>query len=254
MKYHAAATLLAFGVAGAQANPAVLNDGTTTEAFRAAQRDRGEPVILRRLPPLYPRSLAEKRIAGCTVIQFEIDQEGLADKFVVLNSVPPGAFDRAAIDALFHWRFEPQEPPRRALQSFSFGFEKSTGTHVAGPAPRGCDVPSVRWSNSVSWVALKHTHVVGPTFPPEAVQAHTSGCVTVSYVVTVDGTPDLYRIDAAEPPGVFDKHVLWALNQWRYEPLAVPTEAAVTFSFARNQSVRGLLVFSKIVPTSTEKR
>ncbi len=73
----------------------------------ATQLDR-EFVPLSRQPPQYPYQAARRGTEGWVRVSFEVTETGTVEDAVVLESDPPGVFDRAAIKAVYRWRFKPR--------------------------------------------------------------------------------------------------------------------------------------------------
>jgi protein TonB len=79
-------------------------------------------LVLSRIPPLYPRRALRRRIEGWVELRLTIDPEGRVSTARVLQSHPPGTFDRAALKAVRRWRFQaPEESgPVQATQKIEF--------------------------------------------------------------------------------------------------------------------------------------
>ena len=82
----------------AQQQPAASPDLTAL----AAQLQR-----TRYVPPQYPDRALNDRISGSVTVQYTVDKKGYATDVKVVESTPPGVFDRAATDAIRHWRYRP---------------------------------------------------------------------------------------------------------------------------------------------------
>jgi len=67
------------------------------------------PVILRRVPPVYPESLRRLRMQGTVILEAEILTDGSIREIEVYRSLMAGegGFDEAAIQALRQWQFQP---------------------------------------------------------------------------------------------------------------------------------------------------
>lgn len=83
-----------------------------------------------RMNPQYPRRALTRRIEGFVVAEFTVDRSGhvVADSFEIIESSPPGVFDRAVERALLRWRFNPhtesgQAVPFRTRQRLEFKLE-----------------------------------------------------------------------------------------------------------------------------------
>jgi TonB family protein len=57
-----------------------------------------------------------------------------------------------------------------------------------------------------------------PTYPENALRNGTQGWVELEFIVGRDGQPRDIVIAEAEPPGVFDRAAIGAVNRYRYEP------------------------------------
>jgi protein TonB len=57
--------------------------------------------------PDYPESALAQKIAGSVLVQYTVDEKGETRDLKVLESNPPGVFDRAATNAIRRWRYAP---------------------------------------------------------------------------------------------------------------------------------------------------
>jgi TonB family protein len=80
---------------------------------------------LRAPPPDYPESAMNQHIAGSVTMTFTVDVKGEPRDIRVVEALPPGVFDRAAIAAIRRWRYAPTivngtavEVPVRTLVRF----------------------------------------------------------------------------------------------------------------------------------------
>ena len=80
---------------------------------------------------------------------------------------------------------------------------------VAAPAP--APQPVVRRE-------YKASYRVEPQFPREALRKGTSGRVIAHVVVSPAGTVTEVRIIQSNPPRLFDREVIRALSQWKFNP------------------------------------
>jgi protein TonB len=58
-------------------------------------------------PPDYPQKAIDGRLAGSVTVEFTVGLNGQPHDIHVVESNPPNIFDRAAVTAVSHWRFEP---------------------------------------------------------------------------------------------------------------------------------------------------
>jgi TonB family protein len=75
--------------------------------------------------PEYPQDALNHQISGSVVLAFTVDPGGATRDITVVESTPRGTFDRAAINAVRHWRYAPTifngapiAVPTRALVRF----------------------------------------------------------------------------------------------------------------------------------------
>ena len=86
-------------------------------------------VPLSQLPPRYPYKAAQRGIEGWVRVEFDVTATGSAEHVEVIESEPPGVFDKAAIRAVSRWRFKPRRVngkavPGKATQVVDFKLEK----------------------------------------------------------------------------------------------------------------------------------
>ena len=58
-------------------------------------------------PPKYPRRAAEREVSGWVELEFMVMEDGTTSNVEISRSEPDKVFDRAAIDAVERWEFEP---------------------------------------------------------------------------------------------------------------------------------------------------
>ena len=82
---------------------------------------------------------------------------------------------------------------------------------IAPPAPPAPPAPIVRRE-------YKAAYRVDPVFPRQAQRDGISGRVIAHVVVQPNGAVTEVRIISARPPRVFDREVIRALSQWKFNP------------------------------------
>jgi len=65
------------------------------------------PELVRHLPPLYPLAAKRKGIQGQVIIRLVVDKAGEVQSPEILEAIPRGIFERAALTAVKRWRFAP---------------------------------------------------------------------------------------------------------------------------------------------------
>jgi protein TonB len=56
---------------------------------------------------VYPPGAAARHIEGYAVVGYDVTTDGTVTNAEIIESVPPGVFDEAALDAVRTWRFQP---------------------------------------------------------------------------------------------------------------------------------------------------
>ena len=76
-------------------------------------------------------------------------------------------------------------------------------------------------------IQLKRTRYVQPEYPDSALDARQAGTVEVEFTVDTRGRPRDAHVVQSNPPKVFDRAAMRAVEAWRYDPVSVngtPTE------------------------------
>ncbi len=98
--------LESLAVAGLEdAADALLGDASS--AVMTAGSVDSPPRAVSRAAPEYPPRARAKGLTGYVAVSVLIAADGSIQDLRVLESEPPGTFDRAALDAVGRWRFEP---------------------------------------------------------------------------------------------------------------------------------------------------
>ena len=98
--------------------------GRTIEDTAPAGRKSGgipivtaEPILTRRISPDYPDSAVRKGVEGSVDVRFTITVKGTVEDVTVVQADPPEVFDRAAVEAVKRWRYDPKTVDGVATQS-----------------------------------------------------------------------------------------------------------------------------------------
>ena len=65
------------------------------------------PKPLKRGNPKYPHAAFRKGIEGSVLLEFSVDADGRVGAPRVVDATPPGVFERAALDAVSEWSYQP---------------------------------------------------------------------------------------------------------------------------------------------------
>lgn len=71
-----------------------------------------------------------------------------------------------------------------------------------------------------------------PRYPAAAARRQQSGEVQIEFTVGTDGSVTNARVVRANPPRVFDREALSAVERWRFQPIGAPVTTRRTFNFA----------------------
>ena len=108
--------------------PLNFGDGPYLGPLAAVQADSGF-IPLSQQPPQYPYKAAQRGIEGWVRVAFDVTASGSVENVEVIESNPPGVFDKAASRAVSRWRFKPRMQngaavPGRASQLVEFELNK----------------------------------------------------------------------------------------------------------------------------------
>jgi len=99
--------------ASAAAVAAVQRLGTASEAQPEAAAGPDLEALAAQLQrtryvaPEYPDRALSDRVSGSVTVQYVVDKKGYTKDIQVVDSVPKGVFDRAAVDSIRRWRYRP---------------------------------------------------------------------------------------------------------------------------------------------------
>ena len=165
------------------------------------------------------RAEAEKADAAAAAVrQAELEKQRIADQQTQ---------QKAAAEAFA----QQQEAERRAAAARQAATQRAAAQRpepaAATPAPAPVTpAPAPRVANT-----LRPISTPGPDYPREAQRRRRAGSVEVEFTVDVDGSVSNARVVNADPPRVFDREALQAVNRWRFQPVSSPVTTRRTFQF-----------------------
>jgi protein TonB len=86
---------------------AQLPDATDDAPQLPAFTPLSELEFRRFVTPSRPRGMATRSVDGWVEVRFRVDEKGKTGDIRILGAEPEGVFDRAALNAVKRWRFEP---------------------------------------------------------------------------------------------------------------------------------------------------
>ena len=165
------------------------------------------------------RAEAEKADAAAAAVrQAELEKQRIADQQTQ---------QKAAAEAFA----QQQEAERRAAAARQAATQRAAAERpepaATTPAPAPVTpAPAPRVANT-----LRPISTPGPDYPREAQRRRRAGSVEVEFTVDVDGSVSNARVVNADPPRVFDREALQAVNRWRFQPVSSPVTTRRTVQF-----------------------
>jgi protein TonB len=103
------------GAGSRPATPSATPEAAPTTASTAAAPPAAAPsggetrdaVLVKSVPPQYPNAALRRRQEGWVQVEFTVTSSGSVANARVLDADPPRTFDRAALDAVQRWNFNP---------------------------------------------------------------------------------------------------------------------------------------------------
>jgi protein TonB len=77
-------------------------------------------IVLSKVLPTYPRRAKAQGIQGWVRLDIRVDPTGRVSSAQVASAIPKGVFDRAALEAFRHWRFQPAFKEGRPVAQRAF--------------------------------------------------------------------------------------------------------------------------------------
>lgn len=99
---------------------AMMSDGLADSSGLILEQEEVDqpPEVISRRAPVYPPRALDREIEGEVVLRILVDSSGIVRQVLVLSSRPPGTFDQAAQDAVWHWRYTPAVYQGRTVGSW----------------------------------------------------------------------------------------------------------------------------------------
>lgn len=74
-----------------------------------------EPVLIKQVPPEYPRGAERRKLEGTVEVAFDVNASGKVENATVQAESMPGVFDKAAVEAVEQWKFEEGNPGKSVV-------------------------------------------------------------------------------------------------------------------------------------------
>ena len=201
---------------------------TASQTFVDGSKD-GEYLPVVKVRAKYPSRAIEQGIEGSVTVEFTVTEKGIVNDPVVVESDPPGIFDRAAVNAALKFKYKPKvvdgQPIRVEGVKHKIVFELEDVESVESGSTlvdKGQYLPLVK---------------VPAKYPRRALSRGIEGSVTVKFTVTESGTVEDPVVVESDPPGVFDSAAIDAVSLYKYRPKIVDGEPV------RAEGVKNKIVF-----------
>jgi len=186
------------------------------------------PKLIKRVNPVYPTEARREKVERVVILGARIDEEGYVQSVMVYKSKTP-LLNKAAIDAIKQWRYEPLYIDEKAVPAV---FTITVRFALNGDAPGEPEEGVVRLSNTEAPKLIKR---VNPIYPEEAKKAGIQGVVLLETKIDKQGQVSRVVILKSES-SVLNKAAVDAVKQWVYEPYfldgkATPVLFPVTVRF-----------------------
>ena len=191
--------------------------------------------------PIYPEEAIKAQVQGPVTLEAELDESGNMSSVKVKKSIP--LLDKAAIDAVKQWKFEPAlvaGKPKLVILTVTLFFslnkeDKGEASGVLGGVVGGVvgEVPSpVKCGGDIKPPTILRQ--IDPVYPEAARQAGAEGIVTMEVLTDVYGR--VQNVKVIKSISDLDQAAIDAVKQWIYEPLMMdgkprPAIFVVTITF-----------------------
>jgi periplasmic protein TonB len=184
----------------------------------------------------FPPSALAENIQGYAVVEFTLNPNGSASAAAVIESVPHGIFDRAALAAVKGANFstkdlaDPRKPQRARFKiNFTLGDTAAPASALSKTAPPAANpaAPSGAARNPLQILSPRSTQPLQVDYPKVALALNRTGYVVVEFMLNPDGTPGSPTVIEAVPAKLFDYEALMAVKRAKFvtTDLADPTKA-----------------------------
>ncbi len=171
----------------------------------------------------YPQRAFDRGIEGFVTVEFTVSETGNVEDPVVVESDPPGIFDRAAIHAALQFKYRPRIVDGTTVRvdgvqhKIDFKLEdESTASDFPELDRSGAETETKVEDGDYLWI-IKFR----PKYPPRALKRGIEGFATVEFTVTEKGNVANPFVVEADPPGIFDRVSIHAASRFKYRPRVV---------------------------------
>ena len=202
------------------------------ELERGAIKAVGEtkpPELINKVDPIYPELARRARVEGVVILNVRTNEDGRVDQVKVANSKDP-LLQRAAIEAVKQWRYEPfysrgRRYPILFNVTVRFQLEHGMNDNDRGRVPEEA-APSIR---------PEIIYQVKPVYPERARRAGIEGMVMMRLRTDTEGNVDGVTVLRSDST-ILNQAAIDAVKQWKYQsiyrngiPIPIVTIVGVKF-------------------------
>jgi len=97
--------------------PALPAPVPPARGLASGELDR-QPMLARRVPPIYPLVARHRGLQGAVTVRFLVDRQGKVQTPQILKADPPGIFEEAVLNSVSAWLFQPGIKDGRKVESW----------------------------------------------------------------------------------------------------------------------------------------
>lgn len=187
---------------------------TDEESSDVFGHNQNSAYILQMVKPDYPSRALERGIEGYVILEFTVSKSGSVVDPVVVDSDPPGIFDRAALSTIPKLQYRPSIVDGAAVRTE--GVRHRIDFEIEGRATRQTTA-----SDSTNPDEYSPIFSVSATYPERALERGIEGHVVLEFIVDESGSVVDPAVVNSEPDGIFDRAALQAISKFKFKPRTV---------------------------------
>jgi TonB family protein len=240
------------GMVGGGSSSLAQNASQDPGAAKAPAGDVAQPLLVKRVDPVYPGGAFSNQVDGDVVMKATIAVDGTVTNIKVAHGLPQ--LLQPAVHAVSQWQYQPYRvngvaTPFDTTIVVHFKLSKSALSAASPPPVQGEDTGALqpaqrpqlppppagvmRISGRVMAGNLESR--IEPVYPPDAVALDARGSVLL--LATIKKTGEVSDAQVVSGPERFRSAAMDAVKQWRYHPYevdgaAVDVQTTITLNFA----------------------
>lgn len=185
------------------------------------EEKQDDPIIENEKPEIQPEPVKEPEPVPDIIVENEIKKVEVPEPQLVITNKPIKRKNRE----------KKKEPVKKASQpqvKQEINTEQRAEVAVA---------PSISSNNNVYSAIASPISRNQPIYPRRALDMRIEGYVIVKYDITSEGRVENIRIIETKPNNIFNRAVIQAMKQWKYQPIS-SKDLTIKIVFSRNKSIK----------------